>query len=42
VKIGHEIAVFGPKTPFLTEKMAVPDRIISFNRLKTGGLDWKW
>jgi hypothetical protein len=22
--------------------MAIPDRIISFNRLKTGSLGWKW
>jgi hypothetical protein len=36
--VGLENAVFGPKTPFLTGKMAIPDQIISFNRLKSGSL----
>jgi hypothetical protein len=30
------------KTPFFPGKMAFLDRIISFNRLKTGSLGWKW
>jgi hypothetical protein len=41
-EVGLEIAVFGPKTAILTGKMAFPDRIISFNRLKIGSLGWEW
>jgi hypothetical protein len=40
-KVGLEIVIFAPKTPFLTGKMAIPDRIISFNRLKSGSLGWE-
>jgi hypothetical protein len=36
--VGFENVIFGPKTPFLTGKIAIPDRVISFNRLKTGSL----